>query len=160
MSSRHPRRYRAAVAVVGLVIGAAACGSTTALSASAAVVLQKDATTLSAAAGAGDRTQISAALATLRADVAQQRTAGELSADRANEILDAGARVAADAPIASPAALPTGTPATTMPPSLTPTERSSIATTSPVTQTPSSDGHGASKSRGKHGKGEGKPEEG
>lgn len=168
MTRLRPSLFWATLAVAA-ALGAAGCGSTESLSASAAGVLQKDAATLAAAARAGDRTKADLALATLRGDVAEQRAAGQLSAARAGEILDAATRVAADAPMTSPTPAPTSSRATAArtPPAPTTTTTPTPTTTRPpatatrtVAAKPTPNGgpgHGASKKPGKHGKGPGKP---
>lgn len=96
------RTRRALVAVaVGLVV--AGCGRNEDLSAPAAPVLQRDVAAVAAAARAGEPVALNAALARLRTDVAQRRSAGQLSAARATRILDAAARVALDVTAVRPA---------------------------------------------------------
>lgn len=95
------RRALVAVAAGGLLV--AGCGRNEDLSAAAASVLQRDVAAVAAAARAGEPVALNAALARLRTDVAQRRSAGQLSAARATRILDAAARVALDVTAVRPA---------------------------------------------------------
>lgn len=90
------RALAAGAAVVAGLLFVTGCGGPSQLSDSAAAILQKDAGALSSAARAGNAAAVTAALAALRRDVDVQRTAGGLTGARADSILAAAGRVAAD----------------------------------------------------------------
>jgi hypothetical protein len=91
---------------VALVL-VAGCGSGTDLSASAEALLKKDAAAVAAAARSGDGAAVQAAVAKLKADLAAQVDSGGVSAQRADRVLAAAARVASDVP--APKVTPTPT---------------------------------------------------
>ncbi|MCW2599211.1 MAG: hypothetical protein JWM02_1040 [Frankiales bacterium] len=102
-----------------LLLGAgllAGCGGSpsTDLSTSAASALQKDTASLAAAARSGNGAAVQAAVVALRAEVAAQRTRNGLSSARAQRVLAAADRVAADVPVPTPTPTvsPTPTPVT------------------------------------------------
>jgi hypothetical protein len=167
VTPRHPLLSLGTAGIaLGFVLLTAACGSTVSLSATAAPVLQKDAAALAVAARAGDQARFLSALALLRSDVSRERAGGQLSAARANRILDASIRVAADvtpAPAtATPTTATTPTPtatATTPPATTAPPSASSPAQTTPAQpqSTQDTSGGGGNGQRGpRHGKGKGK----
>lgn len=91
-------RSQRLVALAGLTVVVSGCGqSAPAISTSASAQLTSDVTRLQRAATSGTTTELGRAAETLRTDVAAQRVAGNLSADRSAAILDQLARVLLDA---------------------------------------------------------------
>jgi hypothetical protein len=109
------RRSGSLALVLGVAL-LAGCGDQAALTAQASARLTADVTRLRTAATSGTSAQVASAADALRSDVAAQKAAGDLSADRAAEVLDQLARVLADT-AARPA--PTAAPAPTRAPSPT-----------------------------------------
>ena len=89
------RRRTVAAVVLGLSL-LAGCGGGEALSAAAEEALSRDVEAIAAAARAGDAVRLQELVGELRGHVAELEVDGEVSGDRAAEILAAAARVATD----------------------------------------------------------------
>jgi hypothetical protein len=104
-------RRLAALAVIALGFVSACGDSRTDLSASAEALLKKDAAAVASAARAGNATAVRAAVTRLRYDVAARTRSGDVSSERAGQILTAAGAVLGDVPL--PAATPSPTPVAT-----------------------------------------------
>jgi outer membrane PBP1 activator LpoA protein len=103
------RRAGAVLVLATLMAGCA--GSTPAVSGPASAALTADVSRLQAAATQGTATDVEAAAAAVRQEVATQVTTGSLSSDRAASILDQLSRVLADASVRpAPPATPSAPP--------------------------------------------------
>jgi len=107
------RRRRAVVTASTLLLGAlfGACGGKESLSDRAGADLMAGVARVRAAAGAGDRTRASTELAAVRTAVDRYRGQGEISSERAADVLAAAGEVEARLSLLSPP--PTPAPATT-----------------------------------------------
>lgn len=107
------RRGTGALVAALLVVTVAGCGQQPEpdISAQAAKVLGADVDAITAAARAKDATKVQQALKTLRGHVDAQQASGELSPERASQILAAGARVAIDVGVPAPKVVVSRVPA-------------------------------------------------
>jgi len=144
------RRRRAVVTASTLLLGAlfGACGGKESLSDRAGADLMAGVARVRAAAGAGDRTRASTELAAVRTAVDRYRGQGEISSERAADVLAAAGEVEARLSLLSPP--PTPAPATT-------TTTTTITTTTTRAGPPPSDpGGGKDDQEGGDKKGSGK----
>jgi hypothetical protein len=127
------RRFAALTVVTLALVSGCGGSSTTDLSASAEALLKKDAAAVAAAARAADGTAVRTAVTRLRTDVAAQTRSGDVSSERAGQILAAATAVLGDVPV--PVATPRPTP---------------VVTGAPVVRQPAT---AQPKRKGKHGHG-------
>lgn len=125
------RSVVAVLAVAGMSTAVVGCGtgSSSGLSATAAHNLRVSVENIRKVAATGSYSQLQQAVDALRTLVQQEEQSGDISSERANQILDAAGILLTDAkPTSSPSPTPTIPPTTTTVPSPTPTP---TPTTSP-----------------------------
>ena len=127
---RRPVVAALASAAVSAVLAGCAASSSSGLSATAAHNLRVSVENIRQVAATGSYSQLQQAVDSLRSLVQQEEQSGDVSSERANEILDAAGILLTDAkPKSSPSPSPTIPPTTTTVPSPTPTPS---ATSSPT----------------------------
>ena len=135
------RSVTAALACAGLstvVVGCAA-SSSSGLSATAAHNLRVSVENIRQVAATGSYSQLQQAVNQLRSLVQQEEQSGDVSSERANQILDAAGILLTDAkPKSSPSPSPTIPPTTTTVPSPTPTPTPTSSPSPTPSATPTS----------------------
>jgi hypothetical protein len=130
------RRWLAAVVLTAAsasLLAACGLGSSSGLSASAAHNLRLSVENVRQAAHSGSYSQLQRAVALLKDLVNREEQSGDVSSERANEILDAAGILLTDAkPKPSPTPSATTPPTTTTIPSPTPTPSATSASPSPT----------------------------